>query len=76
MRECGGVGDCWAGFAARRAAMVWVKAIVMHLELCWGSEHFANNNGAARKTRGFEGQEIVGEGLVTYRAQGWAATSA
>lgn len=48
----------------------------MHLELCWGSEHFANNNGAARKTRGFEGQEIVGEGLVTYRAQGWAATSA
>jgi hypothetical protein len=83
VRECGGVGDL-LGWTSLRIVppVVWLTALATALELSRGSKAFANGSvssarpGCGVNRPGESGDYgVVGEGLVTYRAQGWAAIS-
>jgi hypothetical protein len=71
-------------FAAHRAAVVWLTALAMDPGVKPGLKAFRERQLKQRKTLGCgvnrPGESgdygIAGEGLVTYRAQGWAAISA
>ena len=85
MRECGGVGDL-LGWISLRMVPLWFgwRLSRRTLELSRGSKPFAKRQPKQHKTLGCgvnrPGESgdygIVGEGLETYRDQGWAAISA
>jgi hypothetical protein len=73
----GGVGNLLGGTSCDRSA--WRLADGSRdgpRELSRGSRPFANGGGRCATPREVDVQGVMGEGLVTYRAQGWAAISA
>jgi hypothetical protein len=65
-------------FVATAGPDVWLTALATAAppELSRGSKPFANGSGRSARRLEMEVQGVVSDGLVTYRAQGWAAISA
>ena len=64
-------------FVATAGPDVWLTALATAVppELSRGSKPFANGSGRSARPLEMQVQGVVSEGLVTYRAQGWAAIS-